>query len=198
MTKLARLIPKLADYQVVLGSGSPRRKDLLTGLGLTFIVRKKEVNEHIPEEVMAYEAAKFLARKKSLAQDLSSHELLITSDTTVILDNKIYNKPTDTAEATQMLEELSGSTHAVVTGVCLRTAKKEISFSETALVTLKTLTPEEINFYIRSYQPFDKAGAYGIQEWIGMACVTRIEGDYYAVMGLPTFRIYQGLNELLE
>ncbi|MEM6297702.1 MAG: Maf family nucleotide pyrophosphatase, partial [Bacteroidota bacterium] len=197
MTKLTQLIPKLANYQVILGSGSPRRKELLIGLGIDFIVRKKEVEEDIPEEVSAYEAAEFLARKKSLGQDLAPNELLITSDTTVVLENKIYNKPADVAEATQMLEELSGSTHAVITGVCLRTAEKEMSFSETALVTLKKMTSEEISFYIQAYQPFDKAGAYGIQEWIGMACVTRIEGDYYAVMGLPTFRIYQSLKELL-
>uniref|UniRef100_UPI004047106E Maf family nucleotide pyrophosphatase n=2 Tax=Roseivirga sp. TaxID=1964215 RepID=UPI004047106E len=178
-------------YRLILASKSPRRQELLRSLELDFEIKTKDVDEDYPEDLDPNLVAEFLAIKKSEAfEELAENELLLTSDTTVICDGKILNKATDYSEAFGMIKMLSGKTHEVVTGVCLRTKDQKITFSETTKVTFATLTNAEIAHYIRKYQPFDKAGAYGIQEWIGMIGIEKIEGDFYNVMGLPLHRLY--------
>lgn len=184
------------NYQLILASKSPRRQALLKSLDLDFVVNTMEVDESFSDEMPVREVAQYLAVKKSNAfGSLSARELLITSDTTVVLGNKIMNKPTDRQEAIEMIETLSGNAHEVVSGVCLRSAEQQVSFSETTRVFFKELSSAEIEHYVDRYKPFDKAGAYGIQEWIGMIGVEKIEGDYYNVMGLPVFQLYQHLQK---
>ena len=140
--------------------------------------------------------AEFLARKKATAYlpQLKENELLITADTVVLLNDKVYGKPVDNAEARQMLRDLSGQTHRVVTGVCLTSVKKQVTFSDVSRVTFAKLTDEEIAYYVEKYRPLDKAGAYGVQEWIGYVAVKHIEGSYFNVMGLPIHRVYEELK----
>jgi septum formation protein len=165
-------------------------------LGFDFEIRTKEVDESFPSEMDVTLVAQYLAEKKSRAfGTLAKKELLITSDTTVVLDNRILNKPVDEREASEMLNALSGHSHEVITGVCLSASDKTISFSETTRVYFRGLTKSEIKHYIVTHQPMDKAGAYGIQEWIGMVGIEKIEGDYYNVMGLPTHQLYQKLHQ---
>ena len=184
------------NYHLILASKSPRRQALLKGLDLDFEIRTREVDESFPEDMPVREVAEFLAVKKSEAfGTLAEKELLITSDTTVVLGDAIMNKPADGQEATKMLEQLSGRVHEVVTGVCLRSAERTVRFSETTQVFLRELAAHEIQYYIDKYRPFDKAGAYGIQEWIGMAAIEKIEGDYYNVMGLPMAALYGQLRQ---
>ena len=184
------------NYHLILASKSPRRQALLKGLDLDFEIRTREVDESFPEDMPVREVAEFLAVKKSEAfGTLAEKELLITSDTTVVLGDAIMNKPADGQEATKMLEQLSGRVHEVVTGVCLRSAERTVRFSETTQVFFRELAAHEIQYYIDKYRPFDKAGAYGIQEWIGMAAIEKIEGDYYNVMGLPMAALYGQLRQ---
>ena len=183
-------------YKLILASNSPRRKELLAGLGVPFEVRVlQDIDEHYPENLPVNEVARYIAKEKADAyrRIVAVDELIITADTVVIVGDEILGKPVDEADAVRMLKLLSGRTHQVTTGVCLLTAEKERCFDVTTDVTFKTLTDEEIHYYVNRYRPFDKAGAYGIQEWIGYIGVTGLNGSYYNVMGLPVQRIYQEL-----
>ena len=182
-------------YRLILASKSPRRKALLESLGLDFEVESNEVDESFDESLDPNGVAEFLAKKKSYGfRELSNDELLISSDTTVILNGKVLGKPADKKEAIQMITSLSNNTHQVVSGVCLRTREKEVSFSVSTTVSFDSIESSEIEHYIDQYKPFDKAGAYGIQEWIGMIGIKSIEGDYYNVVGLPVNNLYQTLK----
>ena len=185
-------------YKLILASNSPRRKELLAGLGVPFEVRVlQDIDEHYPESLPVNEVARYIAKEKADAyrRIVAPDELIITADTVVIVGDEILGKPVDEADAVRMLKLLSGRTHQVTTGVCLLTAEKERCFDVTTDVTFKTLTDEEIHYYVNRYRPFDKAGAYGIQEWIGYIGVTGLNGSYYNVMGLPVQRIYQELTK---
>ena len=189
---------RMVDYQIILASNSPRRKELLAGLGMPFEVRVlQDIDESYPENLPVSEVALYIAGKKADAYRavLSPRELIITADTVVIVDNEILGKPTDEADAVRMLHTISGRTHQVTTGVCLLSADRESRFDVTTDVTFKQLSDEEIHYYVDTYKPFDKAGAYGIQEWIGYIGVTSLRGSYYNVMGLPVQRIYQELSK---
>ena len=185
-------------YKLILASNSPRRKELLAGLGVPFEVRVfQDIDEHYPESLPVNEVARYIAKEKADAyrRIVAPDELIITADTVVIVGDEILGKPIDEADAVRMLKLLSGRTHQVTTGVCLLTAEKERCFDVTTDVTFKALTDEEIHYYVNRYRPFDKAGAYGIQEWIGYIGVTGLHGSYYNVMGLPVQRIYQELTK---
>ena len=185
-------------YKLILASNSPRRKELLAGLGVPFEVRVlQDIDEHYPESLPVNEVARYIAKEKADAyrRIVAPDELIITADTVVIVGDEILGKPIDEADAVRMLKLLSGRTHQVTTGVCLLTAEKERCFDVTTDVTFKALTDEEIHYYVDRYRPFDKAGAYGIQEWIGYIGVTGLNGSYYNVMGLPVQRIYQELTK---
>ena len=185
-------------YKLILASNSPRRKELLAGLGVPFEVRVlQDIDEHYPENLPVNEVARYIAKEKADAyrRIVAPDELIITADTVVIVGDEILGKPIDEADAVRMLKLLSGRTHQVTTGVCLLTAEKERCFDVTTDVTFKALTDEEIHYYVDRYRPFDKAGAYGIQEWIGYIGVTGLNGSYYNVMGLPVQRIYQELTK---
>ena len=183
----------------VLASNSPRRKELLAGLGLEFQVRVIDgIDESYPANLPASEVAQYIALKKADAYraSMAPDELIITADTVVIVGSEILGKPKDEADAVRMLREISGRTHQVTTGVCLLSASKQSAFSVTTDVTFKQLTDAEIHHYVSQYRPFDKAGAYGIQEWIGYIGVTGLNGSYYNVMGLPVQRIYTELQKM--
>ena len=185
--------------QIVLASKSPRRRELLAGLGFPFEVRVLEgIDESYPHDLPVSEVALYIAGKKAEAyrQAITDDELIITADTVVIVGDEILGKPVDEADAVRMLRELSGRTHQVTTGVCLLSSEQESRFAVTTDVTFKTLTDEEIQYYVSHYKPFDKAGAYGIQEWIGYIGVTGLHGSYYNVMGLPVQRIYSELQRM--
>ncbi len=189
----------LEIYNIILGSGSPRRKDLLQGLGLSFnVIVRENVSECYPPDIPSCEVAEYIAREKAMAYEdllIDGHSLVITADTVVICDDKILGKPSNESDAYDMLKKLSGKTHCVTTGVCMQTKDEKYSFHVTTGVTFKDLTDAEIDYYIKKYKPLDKAGAYGIQEWIGYIGVTAMNGSYYNVMGLPVQRIYQALEE---
>ena len=188
----------MVKYKLILASNSPRRKELLAGLGVPFEVRVlQDIDEDYPESLPVNEVARYIAKEKADAyrRVIAQDELIITADTVVIVGDEILGKPVDEADAVRMLRLLSGRTHQVTTGVCLLTAEKERCFDVTTDVTFKTLTDEEIHYYVNHYRPFDKAGAYGIQEWIGYIGVTGLHGSYYNVMGLPVQRIYQELTK---
>ncbi|TXK52426.1 septum formation protein Maf [Pontibacter qinzhouensis] len=182
---------------LLLASNSPRRKELLAGLGLAFTVRVKEVHEDFPDHLQPAQVAEYLAGHKAdaYAGELDD-EVLITADTIVSVGDQILNKPADEAEAFKMLSLLSGQQHQVITGVCLLTKTSKTVFHDTTKVYFKHLTDAEIEYYIRTCKPFDKAGAYGIQEWIGMIGIERIEGSYFNVVGLPVQKLYSQLVEL--
>ncbi|MBF9253569.1 septum formation protein Maf [Pontibacter sp. 172403-2] len=184
-------------HPLLLASNSPRRKELLAGLGLPFDVRVKEVREDFPEHLKRAAVAEFLASHKAdaYAADIET-EALITADTIVCLGDKILNKPQHDEEAFAMLRALSGTSHEVITGVCILTKQQKTVFHDVTKVYFKQLSDAEIDYYITHYKPYDKAGAYGIQEWIGMAGIERIEGSYYNVVGLPVQKLYQQLVEL--
>ena len=185
--------------KLILASNSPRRKELLAGLGLPFEVRVlQDIDESYPADLPVSDVALYIAGKKADAYRavVKADELIITADTVVIVGDEILGKPVDEADAVRMLRLLSGRTHQVTTGVCLLTATKEHRFAVTTDVTFKALSDEEIHYYVDTYKPFDKAGAYGIQEWIGYVGVTCLHGSYYNVMGLPVQRIYEALRSL--
>lgn len=183
--------------KLILASKSPRRQSLIQEMGFPFEVRIKEVEEIYPSDLKSEEVPVFLAKLKSkpLIDSLIDDEILITSDTVVVNQGKILGKPKDKAEAFEMLHSLSGKSHKVITGVCLRSKNKTISFAETTKVYFSDLTDSEINYYIDNYKPFDKAGAYGIQEWIGAIAISKIEGCYYNVMGLPVHKVYRAIQD---
>ncbi len=183
--------------KIVLASNSPRRKELLAGLDIPFEVRVLDnIDESYPETLPTKEIAGYISKKKADAyrQTMVDDELIITADTIVVLGQEVMGKPKDDEEARRMLRELSGKTHQVITGVCLTTKDKQSNFSVETDVTFKTLSEEEIDYYVAHYRPLDKAGAYGIQEWIGHIGVTGLNGSYFNVMGLPVQRIYEALK----
>lgn len=185
-------------WRVVLASASPRRRHLLHGLDLPVEITRVDVDETPPEGMPVAHVAEHLARKKAEAWtgNLANDQVLITADTTVLLGNLLLNKPVDEADARRMLSLLSGQDHVVVTGVCLRTSGTILSFSDTAVVRFRQLSAEEIAYYVEKHAPLDKAGAYGVQDWIGYTGVERIEGSFYTVMGLPMHRVYAALKAL--
>lgn len=184
-------------YRIILASNSPRRKELLAGIGIDFEVRVLQgIDESYPADLPIQDTAEYISRKKAAAyrEQLADDELVITADTIVVLDDEVMGKPADEQEASSMLHKLSGRTHQVITGVTLTTKERQQSFSVLTDVTFKQLSDAEIDYYITHYHPMDKAGAYGIQEWIGYIGVTGLSGSYFNVMGLPVQRIYEALK----
>ena len=183
---------------LVLASNSPRRQQLLRELGFEFTVEVRPTDELFPADMPASEVAGYLAQHKAeqFAHDLGD-KLVLCADTVVVVDNQILNKPADALEARAMLEKLSGRSHQVITGVCLFSAEGYQTISDVAEVTFKPLTETEIEYYITHYRPFDKAGAYGVQEWIGMIGIPRIEGSFYTIMGLPLHQVYELLRPFI-
>ncbi len=182
---------------LILASNSPRRKELLSELGVEFDIVVRPVNEYYPEDIHPRAVAVLVSENKAKAyDDLSPDNIVITADTIVGLEGEIMGKPTSREEAIEMLTKLSGKTHQVVTGVTIFYKGKFKSFAEETQVTFKKLDQEEIIHYVDTYKPFDKAGSYGIQEWIGKIGITSIDGDYYAVVGLPLSKLYQELSQL--
>lgn len=186
---------KLKDKHIILASGSPRRQDFFKNLGLDFEVRLKPVKEEYPLRLRHFEISDYLAQLKSLPflDELNPNDILVTSDTIVWHNEKALGKPKNNAEAFTMISSLSGKTHEVVTSVCIRNTSFQKTINSVTKVTFKVLTEDEIWYYINTYSPLDKAGAYGIQEWIGQIGVTKIEGSYFNVMGLPTHLVYSTL-----
>lgn len=183
-------------YSLILGSGSPRRKQLLSELGFEFKVRVSDADESAPSELSAIETVKWVAKSKAeaLRPTLADNELLLTADTEVWQNNYRFGKPANTVEAVQMIEKLSGKTHEVISGFCLCDKQTIRTYHVSTTVHFKELSKELIQHYVDVYQPLDKAGAYGIQEWIGMVGIERIEGSYYNVVGLPTAEVYTALK----
>ena len=191
----------LKNYRLILASASPRRRELLADCDLDFVLAEKfECEECYPADLAAEKVAEYLSQLKSNAypHPLCEGDILLTADTVVILGDKILGKPHSEAEAIEMISSLSGATHKVVTGVTLRTMEQTISFSAESLVTFRQLDAEEVSYYVEKYRPMDKAGAYGIQEWIGYIGIEGIEGSFYNVMGLPVQRLYTTLKELVK
>ena len=192
------MLNNLVDkYNIILGSSSPRRKELLTDLGVKFTIKTTNKEEKYPAIVKDKDIAKFLAQQKAsyFLNQLKSDDLLITADTIVTLDSIIFNKPKNKNDAFNMLSKLSDNTHKVITGVCIKTQNKELVFSATTLVTFKKLLEQEINFYITNYNLLDKAGSYGIQDWIGKVGIITIKGSYTNVVGLPLTELYENLKK---
>lgn len=186
------------NYKIILASNSPRRKELLSGLDLDYdIVVLPDVDESYPSDIKKEEVASYIAEKKAKSYKslLSDNSLVITADTVVVLGESILGKPVDEDEAKKMLRQLSGKTHQVITGVCLTTLRKQKTFSVVSDVRFSYLSDSEIEYYVSKYKPLDKAGAYGIQEWIGYIGVEYISGSYFNVMGLPIQKLYQELNK---
>jgi septum formation protein len=185
------------NWNIILASQSPRRKQLLEQLGYSFTQKSKDTDEDFSAEMPQREVAEYLSNKKAAAfeKEIQPNDLIIASDTIVLIENEILNKPKDHREAFEMISKLSGKQHEVITGVCLKSAKKIVSFSVTTTVFFKKLKEEEINYYINQYKPFDKAGAYGIQEWIGLIGVDKIEGSFYNVMGFPAKLVYEAIEK---
>src|SRR5690554_4051743 len=184
---------KPKNYKIILALKSPRRKELVAHLGYDFEQISKNTDESYPCDLPLNQVAEYLSKKKAEAfkGELNEGELLITSDTTVLLENKLLEKAINASEAKMMLQQLSGKAHEVITGLCLSSSQKQISTSVSTKVYFKTLSETEIDYYINRFQPFDKAGAYGIQEWIGFIGVEKIEGSFYNVMGLPVKELYE-------
>ena len=188
----------IKNYKLILASASPRRQQLMKDAGFTFEVRLKNVEEKYPQELHLENVPEYLSKVKASAfrEELKADEVLITADTVVCIHDRILGKPADRKEAISMLQKLSGNRHLVVTGVSVTTRTEQLSFSSRTDVFFKHLSNEEIEFYVDTYKPFDKAGAYGIQEWIGYIGNERIEGSFYNVMGLPIQKLYETLRKL--
>lgn len=194
------LVDTLKNIKVILGSQSPRRKELLASLDIDFEVIIKSVDETIPDDIISAEAAEYVALKKLQAFNRLefNNSLVITADTVVVDDDKnVLGKPSSAEEAIRVLKSLSGKSHLVFTGVALRYGEQIQSFTEVTRVYFSTLNSDEIQYYVDKYKPYDKAGAYGIQEWIGRVAVSRIEGSYENVMGLPTVKLYKTIKEMI-
>ena len=191
---------KLKNYHIILASGSPRRQAFFKNLGLKFEIRLKPVVEEYPPRLTHFEISNYLAQLKALPfkNELKENDILITSDTIVWHNNKALGKPKDENDAFTIIKSLSNTTHEVITSVCFTTKTYEKTLHAVTKVTFKALTNSEINYYIKTYKPMDKAGAYGIQEWIGQIGVTKIEGSYFNVMGLPTHLVYKTLNDIVD
>ena len=184
---------KLNDKQIILGSGSPRRKFFLEELGLDFEIRLKEVEENFPKTLVGSEITDYLATLKSkpFLKELKDNDVLITADTIVWLNNRAIGKPKDSSDSKAMLQTLSGKTHKVISSIALTTNKKTYLINDSTNVTFKSLSSSEINYYIDRFKPFDKAGSYGIQEWIGYIGIKKIDGSYFNVMGFPVQKFYE-------
>lgn len=192
------ILDKLEGKKIILASQSPRRQELLRGIGIDFeVLVKDNIDEDFDAQMPFAQVAEYLASKKAQAytDTITESTIIITADTIVCTDNEILNKPSNEAEAKYMLNQLSGKKHKVITGVCLKSINKEVLFSSESVVYFANLEQSEIDYYINHYKPFDKAGAYGIQEWIGYIGITRIEGSYFNVMGLPIQRVYSELKK---
>lgn len=191
---------KLQDHHIILASASPRRQQFFKDLGLDFEIRLKPVKEEYPSELKHVEITNYLAELKAAAfnGELSTNDILVTSDTIVWHEGKALEKPKDPAQALEMIKSLGGKTHEVITSVCFKTAAKLKTVHAITKVTFSHLEEDEIKFYIDKFRPFDKAGAYGIQEWIGLIGVEHIEGSYFNVVGLPTHLVYQTLCEIAD
>jgi septum formation protein len=190
-------LSNLASKKIILASASPRRQELLRGLEIDFQVKVFPIDESIPEEIPAEFAAAFLSKRKAdlFPVELEEDELLITADTLVIVGGKVMGKPADEQEAFEMLKSLSGATHTVMTAVTLKDRKTSITLEDEAKVTFRFLEEDEIWHYLKNYRPFDKAGSYGVQEWIGFVGVSSITGSYFTVMGLPLHLVYAQLKK---
>jgi septum formation protein len=188
----------LKNYKLILASGSPRRQQFFKDLDLDFEIRLKEIEEIYPNYLKAHEITDYLAVLKANAfeGELNENEIIVTSDTIVWHNNKALGKPKDYDDSFQILKTLSNETHEVITSVCFKTSKKSTVFHEITQVTFSILSDESIHYYLKNYQPFDKAGAYGIQEWIGFIGVSKIEGSYTNVMGMPTNKVFDYLINL--
>lgn len=187
-----------SDKRLILGSKSPRRAHLLREAGFSFVIRPKDVEESYPDTLPPEEVATFLAQKKARAmlEFLETEgDILLTADSIVLLGDEIFGKPTDREDAARILRRLSGKRHRVITGVCLRSQEKELLFAGESVVYFEPLSEEEITYYIDHFQPYDKAGAYAIQEWIGLCKISKIEGTYANIMGLPVDLVYERLKE---
>lgn len=184
------------ERKIILASKSPRRKELLSQAGFNFEIRTQDVAEDFPDDMPVEKVAPFLAEKKAgaMRHSLKEDEIILTADSVVILDGVIFNKPANEDEAKQMLRQLSGNVHQVITGVCLMDKTKTEVLAGKSNVHFMALSDQEIAFYIQKYQPFDKAGSYGIQEWLGLCKINRIEGTYANVMGLPVHLVYEALS----
>ncbi|MCU0461170.1 MAG: Maf family nucleotide pyrophosphatase [Bacteroidales bacterium] len=194
------MIDDLNKYRIILASRSPRRQQLLRELGLKFDVVVRDFNETYPDSLRAEEIAEYLSsiKAENFRGEISDNEIVITADTIVWCNGRVLGKPENHNDARNMIRQLSGVTHEVITGVTLFSLKKKNTFSESTKVTFEKLTNSEIDFYIEHYKPYDKAGAYGIQEWIGVAACSRIEGSYFNVVGLPVQKLYRELKEFLR
>lgn len=183
------------QYKIILGSASPRRQELLKGLGFDFTVQPTHADESYPKHLVSQEIPLYLAKVKANAfsRPLLSNELLITSDTVVWCQGKVFNKPENFEGGKQMLQELSGKMHEVFTAVCLKSGAKETLFYDTSRVFFKNFSPDEIEYYLTHFKPYDKAGAYGVQDWLGYTGIEKIEGSFYTVMGLPVKLLYDEL-----
>lgn len=193
------MLENLSHYDILLASNSPRRRELLAGLGIQYqVVSLPEIDETYPPSLQGSEIPQFISRQKADAYKsmMTPRTLLITADTIVWLNGKVYGKPTDDNDARKMLRELSGNTHIVITGVTITTTKFQRVFAVESEVTFDNLSDEEIDYYVENYKPLDKAGAYGIQEWIGYIGVTGLKGSYFNVMGLPIQRLYNELKQI--
>ncbi|PKQ68618.1 maf: septum formation protein Maf [Raineya orbicola] len=190
------LSQKFAGIEIILASASPRRRQLLAGLDIEFEVKTKEVSEDFSDEMPANQVPLYLAQKKaeSFEAELQKNQLIIAADTIVSIEGKILNKPNSLQEARTMLEMLSGKMHKVITGVCLLSRQKKELFADITQVYFRSLSNAEIDYYVEHYKPFDKAGSYGAQEWLGMIAIERIEGSYFNVMGLPVHLLYEKLK----
>ena len=183
---------------LILASNSPRRQQLMRDTGFTFTVQVKDTNEDFPETMFSQEVPAYLARKKAEAfRDEMENQIILTADTIVVIGDEILNKPKDTTEATEMLKKLSGKQHQVITGVCIMTTENTETFIDIAQVFFRALTDWEIEHYIKTCKPFDKAGAYGVQDFIGMVGIPRMEGSYFTVMGLPVHKVYESLRKYI-
>ncbi|MEZ4722341.1 MAG: Maf family nucleotide pyrophosphatase [Flavobacteriales bacterium] len=194
------LIDKVQQYTFVLASKSPRRRDIFNSLGLRHVIRTKEVDESFPAELKADEIPIYLSKKKAEAQadSLGENEILVTADTVVWINDHVLNKPETMDEAKAMLQEISGTSHYVYTGVCLTTKDRSMAFAEGTEVKFHPLTEKEIDYYLERYRPLDKAGAYGIQEFIGYIGIEKVEGDFYNVVGFPVQRFWKELDTFLR
>jgi septum formation protein len=193
------IVDHLNNYRIILASRSPRRQQLLLDLGLKFEVVNREYDETYPEGLKGDEIARYVAHEKALSfrNEIGSKEIVITADTIVWCNGKVLGKPLDSKDAMRILNQISGNTHEVITGVSIFSQNREVTFSVSTKVTFETLSEEEINHYIDKYSPYDKAGAYGIQEWIGIIACSHIEGSYFNVVGLPVQRLYKELQDFI-
>jgi septum formation protein len=190
----------LANYRIILASRSPRRQQLLRDLGLEFDVVIKEYSETYPENLNGEEIARYVARQKAISfrNEISDNEIVIAADTIVWCNNMVLGKPLNYEDAIRILKEISGNTHEVITGVSLFSLSGEVTFSESTKVTFEPLSDEEIVYYVDKFKPYDKAGAYGIQEWIGIIACSHIDGSYFNVVGLPVQRLYAELQKFIK